>query len=76
MFDYDKIKIIKYFDGVKCYYNSNGQYHRLDGPAILQDNGIATTEEACQKQWYYKGKYIDCNDQETFERLLKLKAFW
>ena len=54
--------------GEKKYY-IDGQLHRLDGPAIENPfNGF--------KRWFYKGKQIDCEDQETFERLLKLKAFW
>lgn len=41
--------------------------HRLDGPAVdWNDN----------KQWFYMDKRINCNSQEEFERLLKLKAFW
>jgi hypothetical protein len=42
--------------------------HRLDGPAIVWNDG--------GKDWYYLGKKIDCSSQEEFERFLKLKAYW
>lgn len=45
-----------------------GLRHRLDGPAVEYVNGY--------KEWYFEGKLIDCKNQEEFERLLKLKAFW
>ena len=46
----------------------NGLLHRLDGPAIEGIDG--------RKYWYFHGKYINCNSQEEFERLIRLKAFW
>jgi hypothetical protein len=31
-----------------CYYNSEGEYHRIDGPAVTYHNG--------DKGWYINGK--------------------
>jgi hypothetical protein len=58
---------IEYSTGIKYWYQ-NGKLHRLDGPAIEWYNG--------DKVWYYKDKYIECNSQEEFERIIKLKLFW
>jgi hypothetical protein len=58
---------IEFFDGEKHWY-INGQYHREDGPAIERADGI--------KFWYVNDKWIDCETQEEFERLIRLKAFW
>jgi len=46
----------------------NDLNHRLDGPAIEWEGGA--------KAWYFNGEYIDCQTQEEFEQLIKLKAFW
>jgi hypothetical protein len=56
-----------YYNGYKEWYQ-NGKLHKLDGPAIEWINGY--------KLWYYEDKYIKCNSQEEFERLIKLKLFW
>ena len=46
----------------------NDLFHRLDGPAIEYiDN---------QKYWFYENQHIECNSQEEFERLIKLKLLW
>ena len=58
---------IEYNGGSKEWY-INGKLHRDDGPAVEFSNGI--------KLWYYNGKKINCNSQEEFESLLKLRAFW
>jgi len=42
--------------------------HREKGPAVISPNG--------DKQWWFHGKRVNCNSQEEFEKLLKLKAFW
>jgi hypothetical protein len=78
----------KYFDGDEEYYINgeyhrengpavnyksisewylNGELHRLDGPAIIDD---------VEKRWYYNGDFIECNSQEEFERLIRLKVLW
>jgi hypothetical protein len=58
---------IEFADGTKFWYQY-GLFHRLDGPAIEYVDG--------GKYWCYQGKSIDCHDQRSFEKLLKLKAFW
>jgi len=55
---------IEFTDGAKVWY-FHDQYHRIDGPAIEYNNG--------EKRWLYHGKLIDCDSQEKFERLIKLK---
>jgi hypothetical protein len=54
-------------NGTKCWFQ-NGLRHRIDGPAVEFSDG--------DKYWYYEGKYVVCNSQEEFERLIKLKLFW
>jgi len=46
----------------------HGKRHRVDGPAVEWING--------DKCWCYRGDEINCNSQQEFERLIKLKAFW
>ena len=58
---------IEFFNGDKEWYQ-NGLLHRIDGPAVECANG--------EKYWHYKGKFIECNLQEEFERYVKLKLFW
>ena len=57
----------EYSNGDKSWYQ-NGLFHRLDGPAYECVSG--------NKFWYYEGKRIDCNSQDEFERIIKLKLFW
>jgi len=54
-------------DGHKEWW-IHGQLHREDGPAIECRDGT--------KYWYLHGKMVECNSQEEFERLIKLKSFW
>lgn len=58
---------IEYSTGDKEWY-LHGKLHREDGPAIEYDNG--------NNSWWLHGKLINCDSQEMFERLLKLKVFW
>lgn len=58
---------IEYYNGDKEWYQ-NGKRHRIDGPAV-EIPGRA-------RCWYYEGNRIQCNSQEEFKRLIKLKAFW
>lgn len=58
---------VEYADGCMMWYQ-NDKLHRLDGPAIYRPN------ERCS--WYVDDIRINCNSQEEFERLLKLKPFW
>ena len=76
--------------GVKRWFNPTGQLHREDGPAYINSwnkswylngylhrmDGPSIEYTNGDKAWYFNGKYIDCNSQEEFERLLRLKAFW
>jgi hypothetical protein len=55
------------FDGT-WYYDTEGRFHRLDGPAVEYQNGT--------KVWFYHGKHIHVANQIEYERYLKLKAFW
>lgn len=50
------------------YWYLHGLPHRSDGPATERSDGL--------NLWYLSGEYIDCDSQEEFERLIKLKAFW
>jgi hypothetical protein len=45
-----------------------GWRHRLDGSAVRLENG--------REQWWVNGEALDCQTQEEFERLMKLRAFW
>lgn len=54
-------------DGNK-YWVDNNYFHRVDGPAIEYYDG--------NKVWYYQDKLIDCNFQEEFKRIIKLKLVW
>lgn len=56
----------KYADGQEIWY-FNGKRHRLDGPAWIIPGGC--------NSWYYDGEYMDCDSQEEFERLIKIRAF-
>jgi hypothetical protein len=58
---------IESYNGDKSWFQ-NGLLHRVEGPAIEQFNGY--------KEWWFEGKEIDCNSQEEFERLIKLRLFW
>ena len=42
--------------------------HREDGPAVIDFNG--------SQKWYLFDQIINCNSQEEFEKLMKLKVFW
>jgi len=50
------------------YWFIEDKLHRVDGPAIERIHG--------DKWWYYQGRYIDCQNQQEFEQLIKLKVFW
>jgi len=64
----------------------NGQYHRLDGPAMEDINGTrcwflhgklhrldgpAIEYNDGTKRWFYHGKRIRCSSQKQFEKLIK-----
>jgi len=54
-------------DGYKAWY-LNGKRHREDGPALELANG--------SKYWYVDGEKIEVTDNDTFLRMINLKAFW
>lgn len=49
------------------YANSDGSYHREDGPAQEYSDG--------SKSWWYQGELVDVSSQKEFEQWLKYKAF-
>ena len=73
------------------YSDDNGEAHRNNGPAIIYNNesksywkhgkfhrlnGLSIEGLYGYKQWYYEGKFIDCNNQHDFERLIRLMLLW
>ena len=54
---------IEYYDGAKGWYQY-GKLHRLDGPAI---------EGGMSESWWIDGYLIDCEDNEEFLRIVKMK---
>jgi hypothetical protein len=58
---------VEWSDGTKVWY-WHGKLHRQDGPAIERADG--------GKSWYYHDQRIDCQSNQEFLRLVKLKAFW
>jgi hypothetical protein len=59
----------QYPNGSRFWYKGNGRiHHREDGPAFELINGV--------KRWYWNGKRVNVNNQEEFERWLKMRAFW
>jgi hypothetical protein len=58
---------IQYADGTKFWY-WRGKAHREDGPACEYASGT--------KYWFYHGQLINCQSNEEFLRMVKLKAFW
>jgi hypothetical protein len=81
---------VEYVSGSKFWY-LHDQYHREDGPAVEYTNGTkywylydklhradgpAIELASGSKWWWYHGKKLNCQTNEEFLRLLKLKAFW
>lgn len=54
------------FDSYR-YYNWY-DLHRENGPAVEYFDG--------RKEWWYNNEKINCQTQEEFERLMKMRAFW
>ncbi len=59
---------IEFALGRSKWWYKYGKIHREDGPAVENFDGINI--------WYYHGKCIKCQNQQEFERIIKLKAFW
>jgi hypothetical protein len=81
---------LEYANGSKYWY-WHGELHREDGPAVEHPNGAKEwcwhgqchreDGPACEwsdgtKSWYYHGQEINCQSNEEFLKLIKLKAFW
>ena len=49
------------------YWFINGKYHREDGPAIEYADGY--------KEYWINDQQINCNSNEEFLRIVKMKAF-
>jgi hypothetical protein len=77
----------KEHDILVSYWYIHGQRHRIDGPAILWDDGAycyyrndelhrtdgpAVVWEGFKK-WFINGEKIDCKDNEEFLRIVKMK---
>lgn len=59
---------VECLDGPKVWYQY-GKRHREDGPAVIYSNG--------NKEYWYKGTHFsECDSDDMWKRLLKLKAFW
>lgn len=85
----DKIRVDINFAGDKYYYKNN-ELHREDGPAIDCVNGfqawflegVRHREDGPavifddNKFWYFRGKPIDCESQEEFDKAIRLRLFW
>lgn len=67
----DSLHIV-YDSGIESYWVDNIR-HREDGYAYFAPayNGYDEI-----KRWYYQGEKINCETQEQFERLIKMKVFW
>ena len=50
--------------GNKFYRNNLGELHRLNGPAIIWEDGFF--------EYYINGKKINVDNQKDFERYVKL----
>lgn len=57
---------VEWSNGGKWWF-INGKCHREDGPAIILANGYIA--------WYIHGQKIECETQEEFLRIVKMKAF-
>ena len=79
-----------YKDEFGTFWFKHGLYHRLDGPAADQTNGLkiwyvngkphrldgpALEFLSGNKEWWINGKQIHVKSQEEFERYLKLIVF-
>lgn len=56
------------YEGVEFWHNYNWKFHREDGPALIYPDG--------SQFWYIDGEAIDCNDNEEFLRIMKLRVFF
>jgi hypothetical protein len=57
-----------YIDKGGQHWYRHGLLHRIDGPAIELVDGT--------QWWFIDGIELDCETQEEFEQLIRLRAFW
>jgi hypothetical protein len=57
---------VEYVNGDRSWF-IYGKRHRMDGPAV---------EWGDRMEWWINGERLDCNTQEEFQRLMRLKGFW
>jgi len=60
----------EYYDGGKMYY-INGNLHREDGPAAEWTEG-----DKLNQIWVLHGQILECDTQQEFERMMKLRTLW
>jgi hypothetical protein len=67
----DNLPAVILKNGDKFYFE-HGKRHRTDGPAIdcAKPNGIHPAQ-----QYFYQGRYIECQTTEEFIRSIKMLAF-
>ena len=58
---------VEFSNGTK-YWVLNGCLHRENGPAVEHADGRC--------EWWVDGELVDCTDNNTFLRMMKLKVFW
>lgn len=51
-----------------AYFDLKMRLHCEDGPARILKDGTP--------EWWYHDTKLDCDNQQDFERLLKLKVYW
>jgi len=58
---------------ISCYgarrYWKNDQLHRLNGPAVIYN---CSSVLFIHQWWYYYNQCIECNNNEEFQRYIKL----
>jgi len=56
------------------------KHHRTTGPAVIYSRKVKMLYKGKyyigDKFYFYDGKKLDCNNDEQFNRLMKLKAFF
>lgn len=64
---------------IVIYLDKLGKYHRIDGPAKIRKvysiDLSGNKNYFLEKQWFWHGEKININNQEQFNKILKLKAF-
>jgi hypothetical protein len=78
-YDYRKIKdgLVINSNGLKSYLKNN-VLHRLRGPAKVEQyihlhHSIPIIYTI--PNWYYNGRWFDCNSQKDFEKKVRLSIF-